>query len=82
MKELANLKSQLRKEFEGDEKEKNFLIAKVEDLQENIAELEHQLSKKEDSRTLLEKPQELMRTKQLEDAQKHHQRAQEDLFDL
>jgi len=83
MKEMAIIKSNLRKAEPDKLPEKDVLLNKLEDLQENLADFEHNFSTKHFfNRGIGEKAKEKYKTKQLEDAQKAHERAESNMFEL
>jgi len=79
MRELTTYKAGLRKE-NIDQKE--HLINRLEDLQENIADFEHNFSTKfQFHKGLGEFANDRFKSKQVEDAQQHHRKV-DDMFEL
>lgn len=80
MKELTSYKSTLRK---GNSDQKEYLINRLEDLQENLADFEHNFSTKfHFTRGLGDIANDKYKAKLNEDAQKEHIKASDDLFQL
>jgi len=83
MKEMTSLKTSLRKTELEKLPERDHLLNRLEDLQENIADFEHNFSTKHFfNRGIGEKAKEKYKSKQLEDAQKEHQRIASEMFEL
>ncbi len=84
MKESASLKSSIRKSIGLQSQEKEVpLLNRMEDLQENLAELDHSISRlSTGSSSLTLKAHNLYKSKQVEDAERQHRKVSDELFQL
>jgi len=78
MKDLTSFKAKIRK---MDDEQR--LLNRLEDLQENLADLEHNFNTRIfTEKSMSEKANALLKSKQLEDANKEHQRIANEMFEL
>jgi len=81
MKELSLYRAILEKKKDKDSNVR--FINRLEDLQENLADLEYQISNKFGwTKGLGDKAKDLLKNKQLEDAKKQHEQLDTNLFEL
>ena len=84
MKQLAAVKADIKKQEETmPPQEIALYLNRLEDLQENLADFEHNFSTKfHFNRSLSDKTEDAYKSKKVDDAQKVHQKVFSDLFEL
>eukprot|EP01114_Cavostelium_apophysatum_P004251 TRINITY_DN1443_c0_g2_i1.p1 TRINITY_DN1443_c0_g2~~TRINITY_DN1443_c0_g2_i1.p1 ORF type:complete len:570 (-),score=131.69 TRINITY_DN1443_c0_g2_i1:441-2150(-) len=83
MKKMALRKASLRKQELDKVPDRDHLCDRIEDLQENLADFEHNFSMKNFfNRGIGEKAKDMYKSKQLEDAQREHARVSDEMFGL
>eukprot|EP01129_Flabellula_baltica_P012297 TRINITY_DN5536_c0_g1_i1.p1 TRINITY_DN5536_c0_g1~~TRINITY_DN5536_c0_g1_i1.p1 ORF type:complete len:463 (+),score=107.24 TRINITY_DN5536_c0_g1_i1:50-1438(+) len=81
--DLGKARNQMEKSIEN-EQERNIMISRVEDLQQNMADIEHRFKEKQDyyDQTLLAKRREKEQADHLNKVRTRHERKEQDFFEL